>query len=349
MNLCKTILAASLQVFIIGAFVAGHAAPAEAGIVITREGKVIIGRVVKEEVTKEGVRVHWPYKERRERGTAFFQMNIIRWFDPDLDEPSAQYWEEHANEAIDAQFLPLRDRYLDSKSRKMDPNMKIFLDTYLREGSKVRLSPISIPFKMGNAEITIRKPEGWQRQDADGILMLVSDTKGEEGVVPRIHVFSVPRIENAQFSECRDFLKADLLECSGGAEAVEFKEEDQQPKNVKGGADWNVTTVVRKQGQKPITTLRHMAIRDNRIYFYSAYCHERDFEKLGIFFRACLQSLTINDGAPATSKLDDPKPGDKPADKPGDTPPADKSGDKPGDKAPEKTGSDAPKKEEPPK
>src|SRR5688572_3509944 len=102
---------------------------ADAGILITREGKVIIGRINKDDPTEEGVRVYWPYKERRERGTFFFPKNLVRWHDAESDEPSNAYWDQYGNEPIDPQWLPLRDRYLDQKNRRLDPNLKLFLDT----------------------------------------------------------------------------------------------------------------------------------------------------------------------------------------------------------------------------
>lgn len=299
---------------------------AEGGIIITREGKVIIGRILKEEVTEEGVRVHWPYKENKTRGTFFIQKNLLRWYDIDLDEPSGEYWDKHGNDPIDAVWLQHRDRYLASKQKSTsEADLKLILENISRP-NLARLSPLSIPFRMGSSEIQIRKPEGWQRQEVNGILMLVSDQKGLDGVTPRIHIFSV-QAASATPSEQVGWLRAELLKIAGSADAFEGRDEEGPKVTAKGGFDYTITTTMRRSGAKPVAALRQLFFRENRTYFYSAYAHEKEYDKYSILFRACLQSMVINDSGtekPATP----PSPG-------GGAGEAPKDGAKPGEKAPE--------------
>lgn len=319
---------------VLGALVLGpFVGRADAGIVITKEGKVIIGRIVKDEITEEGnVKIHWPYKDRHERGTFIFEKNRIRWYDVESDEPSNEYWDKYANEPIDPAYLPLRDRYLDSKQRRLDPNLKLFLDSMRDSSPRARLSPQTFPFKMGNSEMTFRKPEGWNRDESvNGMLMLISDTKGEEGYLPRIHMWSIPSAP-VQPSDQVTWMRDELIRIAGASDTYESRDEDG-PKVKVGGHDYTIQTTIRRQGSKPITALRHIFFRTNRTYFFAAYAHEKDFEKYAMLFRMCLQSVTVNDGGdqkPADGSTGgDQKPGDaKPGDaKPGDAKPAD-GGDK---------------------
>jgi hypothetical protein len=326
------------------------ASHAEAGIIITKEGKVIVGRIVKDEMTEEGVKVHWPYKERRERGVFFFEKNRIRWCDADADEPTTAYWDQYANDPIDPAWLPARDRYLESKKNRLDPNLKLFLDSMRDSNPHARLTAMSIPFKMGNSTLSIRKPEGWVRDESvGGMLMLISDTKGEEGFVPRIHIWSVTAAP-VQPSDQVGWLREEFEHTAVTSDAYETRDSDGPKPGKGGGFDFSIQTTIRRQGAKPVTALRQVFFRTNRTYFYVAYAHEKDFDKYAMFFRACLQSIQIDDGGGAAPGGDQ-KPGDKPADgaapgsdqKPGDKPAGDaKPGDKPaGDAKPTDKPADA--------
>jgi hypothetical protein len=316
------------------------ASRAEAGIIITKEGKVIVGRIVKDEMSDEGVKVHWPYKERRERGVFFFERNRIRWCDADLDEPSTAYWDQYTNDPIDPAWLPARDRYLESKKNKLDPNLKLFLDSMRDSNPHARLTAMSIPFKMGNSVLNIRKPEGWVRDESvNGMLMLISDTKGEEGFVPRIHIWSVTAAP-VQPSDQVGWLREEFEHTAVTSDAYETRDSEGPKPGKGGGFDFSIQTTIRRQGAKPVTALRQVFFRTNRTYFYVAYAHEKDFDKYGMFFRACLQSIQIDDGGGSGGAAPggDQKPGDKPGDgaapggdqKPGDKPAGDaKPADKP--------------------
>lgn len=337
------LLAVLVTLFLLAPF----AERAEAGIIVTREGKVIVGRIVREEITEEGVWVHWPYKERRERAKFFFEKRLIRWFDPDLDEPSNKYWDDFSNESIELAFLPLRDRYLGSKQKGVDPNMKLFFDSMRDSRARVRLSAMPLSVKAGPTEVLINKPEGWIKDEWNGILMFVSDVKGEKGYTPRIHVYSVPSIQNMQASDQVALIRKELITIAGSADNYESKDEDG-PKVVRGGPsyfDYKLTTTIRRTGGDSVTALRKVFFRTNRTYFFTAYAHEKDFQKYGLFFSLCLDSMKIKDGSEQADPGEGDKPGEKPGEKAGDKPaeqPGEKPGEKPGTKPEEKPG-DKPK------
>lgn len=114
-NARHVLAAATLMLTSVGA------SRAEAGIVILRDGKVFVGKIEKEDVTDDSVKVHFPYKtsdglthqvgDGKESAIELSKKNI-RWFDADLDEPSSAYWEKFADESLDAFW---KQRWLESK------------------------------------------------------------------------------------------------------------------------------------------------------------------------------------------------------------------------------------------
>ena len=93
-------------VFSLAATIAAAAGPCEGGIVVLKNGEVVVGRIDAADDAEERLVVHWPYGERTSRGILAIPKYRVRWFDRALDAPSGAYWEAYADAPIDERWLP---------------------------------------------------------------------------------------------------------------------------------------------------------------------------------------------------------------------------------------------------
>lgn len=82
------------------------AAPTEAGIVILKNGEVLVGRIVEGDVSEQNLTIRWPYGERTNRGMVMIPRFRVRWFDRAADQPTSAYWEAFGDAPIDERWLP---------------------------------------------------------------------------------------------------------------------------------------------------------------------------------------------------------------------------------------------------
>jgi hypothetical protein len=271
------------------------AARAEAGIIIMNNGKVFIGRIDADDIKEDKVTMHSPQQYRGAppiRGVMDFQRHDIRWVDAANDEPTDEYMKLHAKEPLDPKWYALYVQpWLDAQDNQVQYQPLVNLPQ-LKSGG---LSVMSIPRKWGSDEASIRRPTGWTTNEVNGITVFVSDQKGTDGFVPRIHFFS---IESAvgQYSDQLSWVKNELEKLASTSDSFEIKGENTAPKTVRGGCDVEWTTTTRRSGRS-IKALRVMRFRDHRAYFVTCYAHEKDFDQYQLIFEACTGSLAINEGA----------------------------------------------------
>lgn len=264
--------------------------PAEAGCVVLKNGEVLVGKIRKDDVTKEQVTVRWPYKERTERGELEVPRFRIRWFDPELDEPSDEYWEEYGDTKIDSQWVAVYEKWRIRKRARSDAMEGDFLLTAETFLSKASLSPIPVE----NGNIKIQKPEGWTSSIEEKITIFTSDKPGTEGYRPRIHVFAV-KSAIGQTEDQVKWVEKRVAVLAGPDGKFEVRERKRLRAKA-GGFDQEMLTMTRRL-ERPVVTLRKMLFRKKSTYFFTAYAHERDYNGLELLFKACMRSLELKEDA----------------------------------------------------
>lgn len=85
---------------------------ATAGVVVLKNGKVVVGTIPPELDTAEKLTVKRPQPVTPpERGEMEFLKAEIRWYDRDHDAPTNEYWEKFENEKIADEFVAGREKW----------------------------------------------------------------------------------------------------------------------------------------------------------------------------------------------------------------------------------------------
>lgn len=269
---------------------------AEAGVVVLKNGKVIVGKVRADEVNSEKVVVRWPYKHRTFRGKQEVERFRVRWFSADSDEPTEDYWEQFndVNEyPIEEKYLPLLERWKIRQqvaSEEGEFTELLVVDPFSRGGTA--LSPIPVE----NERFRIQKPEGWTSSIEDGITVFEAAEPGRGGYRARIHVFWVDSLRKPVKGRTIEAMVTDLVEkqlasLADDKEGFEVRERKHLKQRAAGADQELVTKTVRLE--RPIVSLRQIYFRKKRTYFFSTYCHEQDYAGLEVLFKACMRSLEI--------------------------------------------------------
>lgn len=264
----------------------GLARPCEAGVVVLKNGEVLVGRIRADEDTQDELIMRWPYKERKDSGHIKLPKFRIRWYDREADEPTDAYWEKFENEPIDSAWLPHLEKWRIRKRAEQEQPDVTILEGF--DSPRGKLSPV--PVQTGHFEI--RKPDGWTSATEDGITIFVSDQPGADGYRPRIHVFSVPSLPSESAELQLNWVQREIGRLGGGAGNKFDVREMKRLKPVRGGWDHEMLTATTR-ADRTVFCLRQMSIRDKRTYFFCAYADERDYSGLEILFKACMRSLTI--------------------------------------------------------
>lgn len=279
-------------------------APAEAGVVILKNGEVIVGRIRVEEDDQEKLIVRWPYLDRTERGHVEIPHFRIRWYDRDADEPTDEYWAMHHADPqpIDNRWLPLYEKW---RLRNETDDQMLHVPVILDDGSNaVQLA--LIPHKTTHFEI--QKPEGWSKRVEDGIMIFESDRAGIDGFKARIHVFAVDSVQETTYDDQSQWIQEEIRKVADSKKNFDMRESDS-PNVVVGGMDLRTVTSTTR-GNKTVVALREVSFRTKRTYFFTAYAHEAEFGKLKKLFEASAASLKIleDEGAGGAEKPADDKP-----------------------------------------
>lgn len=274
-------------------------APSEAGVVVLKNGEVLVGRIRPDEDTQDELIMRWPYKERTERGEIKLPKFRIRWYDREADEPTDAYWEKYENEVIDSQWLPALERWRIRKRAESEvPDVPI-LEGF--DSPRGRLSPVPVQTR----DFEIRKPDGWTSATEDGITIFVSDQAGADGYRARVHVFSVPSLQRESTERQVEWVQREIGRLGVGAGNKFDVREMKRLKPVRGGFDQELLTATTR-AERTVFCLRQVSFRDKRTYFFSAYADERDYSGLEILFKACMRSLVILEDQRAQTAGDAP-------------------------------------------
>ena len=117
------------------------ASAAQAGVVVLKNGKVIVGNIPADTDTSEKLVVRWPTKTKDDRGEAEFLKADIRWYSRDHDAPTDAYFEQFEDEPLADEFLGLREKW--RARRAQEEELKTLSPTGdpSKESAEVALTP----------------------------------------------------------------------------------------------------------------------------------------------------------------------------------------------------------------
>lgn len=97
------------------------AASAQAGVVVFKNGKVVVGKIPVETDTPEKLVIQKPVPlQKDERGEMEVLKADIRWYDREADAPTTAYWEKHADEPIADEWAAARERWKNQQATEAE-------------------------------------------------------------------------------------------------------------------------------------------------------------------------------------------------------------------------------------
>ncbi len=269
---------------------------AEAGVVVLKNGEVLVGKIRKDDVViKEQITVR--FRDGKERGEIEIPWFRIRWHDIEAEGLTDEYWETYGGKPIQGsrwakeyEEWKIRQR---ARADALEGDFLLSAETLL---SKARLSPIPVE----NGNIKIQKPEGWSSSiDEDGITIFVSDKAGSEGFRPRIHVFAV-KAASGQAVDQIEWVENEAARLAGKSGTFEVRERKRLHIRA-SGSDQELLTLTRRL-DRPVLTLRKILFRKRNTYFFAGYAHERDYQGLESLFKDCMRSLELREDTKAAKR-----------------------------------------------
>lgn len=276
----------------------------DAGIVVTTKGRVFRGRIRRSEIDDNKIRMRWPYKNFRgpqgglNKGLVDFEARLVRWYHPESDELTDEYFKKHASEPLESRFKDVLETWRERQRAEREVDLKEIAPII---GMTPEHKLLPLPQKQRYYEIN--KPRSWATKSApvfqdkggqglEKILMMVS-TNPKNGYAARIHVISVPRpklevttTEQRRWyhQEIRKLIESERFE-------VKEKEKIQAIGANKKDVTWVTVSRISKKGS--ILALRAIRFRQERVYFVTCYAHEEEFADLRKMFERCISTMLI--------------------------------------------------------
>lgn len=275
-------------------FVAGFA---HAGIIVTRKGKVFIGKIKKEGLGKDHVTMIRPRHgngrplELGKTASFKFERNKIRWFDIDADAPTLEYWKKFKKEPIDPGFSPPKD--LSGKGIGVATDS----ETGLAQGTLDILRnrrQILNKRKIQRAGFAFRPPLDWERQDrGDSISVMVASNEAVGGYAARIHLFSVKRPSDQIYSLDKQlqWYEESIKKLSIDSKVNRIEKDKEE---LLGSSSRNITmtTLTKREGRK-IIVRRYIFVRKEKIYFATCYAIQEEYKRRSKLFENFRKNLKV--------------------------------------------------------
>jgi hypothetical protein len=230
---------------------------AHAGIVITKKGKVFVGRIEASDVTEKSVVL------RPKDGALTFDRKDIRWFDEKSDEPTDAYCKLFLDEPLELPWTKYLDNYREAITNRV---------TVTPLPPRLVVLPLTRTFV--SCELSIRYPIGWTVTETSGIVMFESPDKRA-----RIHVFASDLAGDRAFTVTKKSL-----------EKIGTKIDVEKTTTVGGRAasEWESTFTGKK---RTVKALRRFVQTERSTAFAAAYADERDYPALVSLLRESLETL----------------------------------------------------------
>jgi len=268
------------------------AAPAEAGILVMKNGNVIIGRIRPDELSDDFVVVRWPYNKSsyprdlaESHGSKKFEAFRIRWYSIEADDLTDDYFKKHGDKEVESRFKDRVERWKAKKSAVVDAEVVPQVDQ-LRFGG-VKLSAMAVM----KDYYEIRKPDGWRTEsDKDNEIFMVVAPEKTGGYASRIHVFSVAK-PKVSVSDQISWIKAEAKKLSTN-QILDIQGVPEH--KIVAGKGTNVTlTTITRRNKIAVRVQRHVFFRKDRVYFVYCYAETKEFNRLQRLYRDCVKSLVI--------------------------------------------------------
>lgn len=277
-------------------FVAGFA---HAGIIVTRKGKVFIGKIKKEGLGKDHITMIRP---RHGNGRPLdigktasfkFERNKIRWFDINADAPTLEYWKKFKKKPIDPGFTPPKD--LTGKGIGVATDSETGLATGTLDILRNR-PQILQKRKIQRAGFEFLPPLDWERQDrGDSISVMIASSEAVGGFAARIHLFSVKRPSDQIYSldTQLQWYEEAIKKLSIDSKINRIEKDSEQ---LLGSSSRNITmTTLTKREGREIVVRRYVFVRKEKIYFATCYSIKEEYKRRSKLFENFRKNLSLLD------------------------------------------------------
>lgn len=243
------------------------AAPAYAGIVVCKSGRVVVGTIEDGDVTEKTVTVRNPVSADGHRlsGVETLERSDVRWFDAKSDELTDAYFDLHLDKPLDLRWAKYAEEYRIRKTTTLDP------------GTIVPFKPrlVALPYKhqWGDATLSVRYPIGWNviEPKGDAEILIIESPDGRA----RLHLF-VGELPGAR---ARVVTKKALERLQTHFEFV--NESDSR-------CDWETTL---ERNGRGLHALRRLVGGEKTTAFATAYADARDWEKVRSLLKEALDTF----------------------------------------------------------
>ncbi|MEZ0229698.1 MAG: hypothetical protein ACAI25_13800 [Planctomycetota bacterium] len=237
---------------------------AHAGIVITKGGKVFLGRIEADDRSDRTLVLREPRLRQGETPVPGSKMTLdrseVRWLDEKADEPTDAYFKAFLDDPLDPAWAWAAEQF--RERQKFVP---------VTPGAfRARLVALPTTRLFDRCEVSVRRPVEWTVTEKNEIVMFESLDKRA-----RIHFYASDLTGERALTVARDALK-------NVGTRVDSTETNAN------GSEW-LTTLERKT--RTVKALRRIVQTDKSTAFAVAYADERDFERLSSLLRESLDTL----------------------------------------------------------
>ena len=285
-----------LKVTLILLLMAGFA---QAGIVVTKKGRVFKGKIKANEVKKDSITMHHPRHgngEKLDLGKSArfkFQRNQIRWFHKDLNDLNDQYWKLHKGKKIDPGFeAPPSNDLKNNAGGVLTDAFGISEDAknILRQRKNILSRR-----KLEKAGCGFYPPANWEFQAGgnDIFVMVNSGRSSLNGFPARIHVFSVksPPQKLVSIDTQLKWYEAAIKRLSEDSKVSRLNGDKEE---LLGIHNKNITmTTLTTRGSLRIVVRRYIFLRKERVYFVSCYATEKEYKIQSPLFDEFRKNLSL--------------------------------------------------------
>ncbi|MBL4845738.1 MAG: hypothetical protein JKY65_09440 [Planctomycetes bacterium] len=258
---------------------------AEAGVVVLKNGHVIVGRV-STPADSTDIQVSWPYGSQRKRGKIVIKAEDMRWHDATVDVLSDDYFDRFEKEPlVGALWLRMLEEYRIRKEQaKADWDTPLVLPK--------SLDPLEFPAAQGPG-FKLRKPRGWSASIQDKILVFEAPKEGGRGFRPRIHAFVVAGVADSPKTQVK-WVQAELgrirAATAGRAEFQLLGSVQLGSGTLSNSTQAQFESETRHKDRR-VRAIRRLVFRSGKTYVLCAYADAPDFDAHRGLFESCLDSL----------------------------------------------------------
>lgn len=257
---------------------------AEAGIIVTKDGEVFVGRID----AKKGVKEDFVVMTRIEakdigKGRMNFERHRIRWFDTEARTLTPEYWKLHRDKKLQGKWQALRP--------KVFTGTNTGLISELKNLGKKRTKMSLRKHVVTSLGCRFRIPNDWERIERDGVCQLIArNAKG--GFNPRI---LIKAIERPKLSSDRqiDWFKEEIRKLD---DEKKLRIRRALKSRLRGATDKDVSIITEvKRGKKQYVVTRFVFFRETQVYFLSMYLLKKQLRDWDELFKKFLKAFSVDE------------------------------------------------------